>query len=115
LWAGEKVCPPWIQAIKNLQLGNRVTGRRFLAAIALIMTAGACAVPAAEEKAWEMHAQALELYYGRNFETAGAAFAGVRELLPDDFCAGAFMARCAAYAKSPPPQDWTGIEEMKEK
>ena len=69
----------------------------------------------AEEKTWKMHADALELYYRRNFDAAGGLFRDIQQLAPEDYCAGLFLSRCAAYAKSPPPQGWTGVEEMREK
>jgi adenylate cyclase len=73
------------------------------------------ALSGAEEKAWAAHAEALPLYYERKFQKAGALFRDVVQLVPGDYCAGLFLARCAAYAKSAPPEGWTGVEEMTEK
>jgi class 3 adenylate cyclase/HAMP domain-containing protein len=69
----------------------------------------------AEEKAWPLHGQALSLYYDRKFEPAAELFGQVKAHLPADHCAGLFLERCASYQKSPPPDGWKGVEEMREK
>ena len=71
---------------------------------------------AAEEKAWPLHEQALSLYYPeRKFAEAAVLFRQVKELLPEDHCAGFLLERCSMYIKSPPPESWRGVEEMTEK
>ncbi len=69
----------------------------------------------AEEKAWPLHGQALSLYYGRKFVDATEVFGQVQALMPEDHCVGLFLERCATHMESPPPDSWTGVEEMTEK
>jgi class 3 adenylate cyclase/HAMP domain-containing protein len=69
----------------------------------------------AEEKAWPVHDAAMTAYLERRFEEAGKGFLDVEALLPRDYCAQLFVARCAEYAKHPPPAGWTGVVEMTEK
>jgi hypothetical protein len=68
-----------------------------------------------EEEAWGLHAEAASLYYKRDFGRAAAGFRRVLELLPHDIPATRFLKRSEDYRASPPPQDWTGVEEMAEK
>ncbi len=70
---------------------------------------------ASEEKAWPLHEQALSLYYGRKFADAAEVFRQIHALMPEDHCSGLFLGRCAAFIKSPPPENWKGVEEMTEK
>ncbi|MDR1585857.1 MAG: adenylate/guanylate cyclase domain-containing protein [Treponema sp.] len=68
-----------------------------------------------EEKAWGVHNQGMELYYRRDFNNAAAKFEAVLALLPGDFNAGQLLERCKAYAISPPPPQWDGVEVMHSK
>jgi len=70
---------------------------------------------APEEEAWPLHEKAVELYYARQFREASELFAQVRRVLPDDYAAALFQARCATFVESPPPEEWKGVEEMTEK
>jgi adenylate cyclase len=70
---------------------------------------------AAEKKGWTLHNDAMEMYYKRRFREAGAQFRRVVELLPGDYTAQMFAARCVEYDKNPPPKDWDGVEIMHEK
>ena len=69
----------------------------------------------AEEKAWNYHNQAMKFYYGRNFAEAARHFSGVLSLLPEDHNAAMLLERCKAYAASPPPEGWDGVEVMQTK
>jgi class 3 adenylate cyclase len=73
------------------------------------------AITGVEEKAWTLQEEALGLYYERQFGKADGIFKAVLQMVPEDHCAGLFQARCAAYARVPPPEGWTGVEEMREK
>jgi adenylate cyclase len=73
------------------------------------------ALSATEEEAWTLYDAALSIYYERKFTDAAALFRQVQALLPDDFCAGLFLERCAEHEKAPPPADWKGVVEMTEK
>lgn len=73
------------------------------------------ALSTAEQQGWEQHARAMELYYARDFEAASALFRSVLSLLPEDPVCPLYVERCAAYARTPPPERWTGIEVMEEK
>jgi class 3 adenylate cyclase/HAMP domain-containing protein len=79
-----------------------------------IYTVGA-SLSETEEKAWNYHNQAMELYYGRNFADAAVSFSSVLALLPEDHNAAMLLERCKAYAASPPPEGWDGVEVMQTK
>ena len=68
-----------------------------------------------ERKAWELHNRGMELYYRRDFNGAAKYFDDVLGLIKDDFNAASLLERCKAYAVSPPPPDWDGVEVMKTK
>ncbi len=68
-----------------------------------------------EAEAWKIHERSLKLYYDRDFPAALEGFSRVRELLPDDICAGLFIKRCQDNLKTPPPDGWTGAVIMTEK
>jgi class 3 adenylate cyclase/HAMP domain-containing protein len=69
----------------------------------------------AEEKAWPLHNQGMELYYRRSFPEAAAKFREVLTLLSGDFISENLLSRCTAYAENPPPDGWDGVEVMKTK
>ena len=68
-----------------------------------------------ERKAWELHNRGMEFYYQRDFSGAAKCFAEVQNYIKDDFNAASLLERCKAYAVSPPPPDWDGVEVMKTK
>ncbi|MDR2553143.1 MAG: adenylate/guanylate cyclase domain-containing protein [Treponema sp.] len=68
-----------------------------------------------EKRGWEIHNQGMEHYYRRSFTEAAALFGEVLSLLPEDFNARNLLERCRAYASSPPPEEWDGVEVMKTK
>ena len=68
-----------------------------------------------ESRAWDLHNQAMELYYKRDFTQAISRFQETLALLPDDYNAASLMERCRAYQIDPPPEGWDGVEVMKTK
>jgi hypothetical protein len=68
-----------------------------------------------EEKAWAVHNQGMALYYRRAFPEAARKFQETLAMLPGDFNAGNLLARCKAYALTPPPAEWDGVEVMHSK
>jgi class 3 adenylate cyclase/HAMP domain-containing protein len=69
----------------------------------------------AEEKAWPVHNQGMELYYQRSFREAAQSFKTVYHILEKDPNAERIYRRCADYAVNPPPPGWDGVEVMKSK
>jgi len=69
----------------------------------------------AEQKAWQTHNQGMKLYYSRSFSDAAQKFKEALSLLPGDFNAENMRKRCADYAVNPPPENWNGVEVMKNK
>jgi adenylate cyclase len=69
----------------------------------------------AEVEAWNIHQDALDLYYKRDFQEAKKAFEQVLHILPEDVCAAIFAQRCMKYARNPPLNSWTGVEILREK
>jgi class 3 adenylate cyclase/HAMP domain-containing protein len=70
---------------------------------------------AAEEAAWPVHNQGMELYYRRSFREAAEKFKEAYRLLAKDPNAESLYRRCADYAANPPPEGWDGVEVMKTK
>ena len=70
-----------------------------------------------EKKAWIYHNQGMELYLPpvKDFAKAAKYFEAVLNLLPGDFNAENILKRCRNYALNPPPQNWNGVEIMREK
>ncbi|MDR1507641.1 MAG: adenylate/guanylate cyclase domain-containing protein [Treponema sp.] len=68
-----------------------------------------------EGRAWALHNQGMELYYGREFSRAAEKFQAAVSILPGDFAAGNLLERCRAYAAAPPPENWDGVEVMTSK
>jgi class 3 adenylate cyclase len=66
----------------------------------------------AEEKAWVYHNQGMELYFNMDFSGALKRLQEVLTLLPGDFNASRLLERCKAYALTPPPAGWDGVEVM---
>ncbi|MGD9940824.1 MAG: adenylate/guanylate cyclase domain-containing protein [Clostridia bacterium] len=70
----------------------------------------------AESQAWPLHGQAMDLYYARRFREAADAFGTVAGLLgQDDFASVSMAARCENFIKTPPSEDWGGVEVLHEK
>jgi hypothetical protein len=68
-----------------------------------------------ETQAWNLHNQAMALYYKQSFAEAGLKFQSVLKLIPNDYSAAALLQRCTRYTKSPPGPGWNGVEVMQEK
>jgi len=68
-----------------------------------------------QEQAWKVHAEALDLYYKRDFTAARQGFEQVLGLMPGDRCAAMFVHRCDENVKTPPQEGWTGAIVMEEK
>ncbi len=59
--------------------------------------------------------KAHELYHARNFSDAAEAFKLCTSIDAEDGPSQTFLARCRAYAESPPPSDWDGVFELEDK
>jgi class 3 adenylate cyclase len=70
---------------------------------------------AREAQAWALHKQGMALYYRRDFNGAAVKFGETLKLLPEDFNARQLLERCRAYAVTPPPEGWDGVEVMHSK
>ena len=70
---------------------------------------------AEEAKAWDLHNKVMEVYYRRDFVKAAKYFNEVLRQLPGDYTAARLLERCRAYAASPPPDNWNGVEVMQTK
>jgi adenylate cyclase len=58
-----------------------------------------------------MFERGLAAYRARDWDGAVALFGG----LPDDPPSAIYLRRCAAFRESPPPADWDGVYELREK
>ena len=70
---------------------------------------------AAEDNAWKIHQEGMELFYNRQFPRAAECFRRVLDGIPDDVCAQMHLASCNEYLNNPPGKGWTGVVEMREK
>ncbi|MDR2181137.1 MAG: adenylate/guanylate cyclase domain-containing protein [Treponema sp.] len=68
-----------------------------------------------EAAAWTAHNEGMARYYRREFDAAAACFEETLRLLPGDFNAANLLGRCRAYALTPPPETWDGVEVMTSK
>jgi hypothetical protein len=68
-----------------------------------------------EKQAWDIHNNAMELFFGRQFGKAEEGFREAARLLGGDHVAQMMAERAARYRSTPPPKDWTGIEVMESK
>jgi adenylate cyclase len=57
----------------------------------------------------------LSLIRDRNFVEAEAAFRACVEMMPNDGPSQTHLARCQQFLITPPPSDWDGVLELKEK
>ena len=57
----------------------------------------------------------LSLIRNRNFVEAEAAFRACVEMMPSDGPSQTHLARCQQFLITPPPGDWDGVLELKEK
>ncbi len=72
-------------------------------------------VSGAEAEAWKIHEDAVDRYYRRDFAGSAALFKRILEVLPEDFPAQQYLERAEVYLRTPPPEDWDGVEVMTEK
>ncbi len=63
----------------------------------------------------ERYGQGLKLIRDRNFVDAEAAFKACVDLMPDDGPSKTDLARVEDFLRTPPPADWDGVMELKEK
>jgi adenylate cyclase len=68
-----------------------------------------------EAQAWDIHDEALSLYYTRDFAAALERFEKLLEIMPEDKPASIYRERAIAFAKDPPPDNWDGVEVLTEK
>jgi adenylate cyclase len=92
----------------------RVKGKATPVAIyELIAEAGG--LTADEQVVLERFASGLACYRARRWAEAETAFRSALDARPDDGPSRTFLARCARYAVSPPPEPWDGVYEMQTK
>jgi adenylate cyclase len=53
--------------------------------------------------------EAMELYFGLEWEAAEADFTAILKQSPDEKAALFIRERCVAFRDSPPPADWDGV------
>jgi len=58
---------------------------------------------------------AIEAYLAREFAAAAARYAELLELLPGDLAATTLRARCEAFEREPPLEEWSGTHVVHEK
>ncbi len=69
----------------------------------------------AEKKGWSYHNAGAKLFYNRDFLRAAKYFIAAKKIMQDDYLVNVFLERTERYIKTPPPEDWNGVEIMKSK
>lgn len=64
---------------------------------------------------WEIHNRGMELYYSREFSSAGDCFKDILSEVPEDYPAEMMLERVNSYLKDPPPENWDGVRVMETK
>jgi class 3 adenylate cyclase/ActR/RegA family two-component response regulator len=68
-----------------------------------------------QRKTVELFHEALALFEGRDWAAAEAGFRRVLDLSPRDTPSRLFLERCQNNCRTPPPEDWDGVFELKYK
>jgi adenylate cyclase len=78
---------------------------------------GLPAVPALliNRKLLDTYNKGLQLFYMREWITAGEYFSKANEINRDDYLSTMYLERCKAYLKDPPPADWDAAVTLTEK
>jgi class 3 adenylate cyclase len=63
-----------------------------------------------QKEAWGLHNLGMAEYHDRNFSRAAEYFRDARAALPGDELAAMFLQRSERLAKTPPPEDWAGLD-----
>jgi len=69
-------------------------------------------IPASVLAATAEYEAGLDAYFARDFIRAAEHFDEALRLRPDDTAAVVLRGRAVAYAASPPPADWDGVQVM---
>ncbi|MBW3015924.1 adenylate/guanylate cyclase domain-containing protein [Candidatus Woesearchaeota archaeon] len=67
-----------------------------------------------EKKIASLYEKGLSLYLNKEWDSAIAEFEKVLDFR-EDLSSSKFIERCTLFKKTPPPKDWRGVWEMKEK
>ena len=68
-----------------------------------------------EKELLEAFGRGTVLYHERKFAEAHQCFKACAQLDPHDYPTKIYLQRCEDYQQSPPPAEWDGVFEMKEK
>ncbi|MDR3325218.1 MAG: HAMP domain-containing protein [Spirochaetaceae bacterium] len=69
----------------------------------------------AERRVWNLHNEAMLLFYKRRFGEAKEKLEAALAIVPGDFSAENILRRCIEYVKNPPAEGWDGVEIMETK
>jgi adenylate cyclase len=69
-------------------------------------------LPEEKSRAFNLFAEALELYRNRSFNDAKEKFREVLDLVADDGPSRLYVKRCEQHISLPPPDDWDGVHEI---
>jgi adenylate cyclase len=97
--------------LDNLQVKGKTRGVRVYEVL------GHAARPLSPEtsRMLETYVPALELYKAARFKEALPAFEAGRAAWPKDKVFALYVDRCRHFIEQPPPADWNGVWEMKDK
>ena len=69
----------------------------------------------AQADGWALHERGMEEYYARDFVRAAAHFRDALKAMPTDAVAAMLLERSRRYERTPPPEEWDGVEVMTHK
>jgi class 3 adenylate cyclase/HAMP domain-containing protein len=69
----------------------------------------------AEMDCWGQHNLGMTEYYERNFTQAASYFRDALKAMPGDSVAAMLLERSQKYSRTPPPDEWDGVEVMTHK
>ncbi len=70
---------------------------------------------AEQQEGWELHNQAMELFYERRYKEAISIFDKAEKFLPGDFNLDMIRTQAQEYLLSPPDESWNGVRIMDHK
>jgi adenylate cyclase len=93
----------------------RVKGKRKPVQIFEVLAEAGGPAAGLASRLLELHETAMDLYRRRRWSEALGAFTAGREAFPSDRVFGLYLERCQHFLQGPPPADWDGVWELKEK
>ncbi|MBF0407682.1 MAG: GAF domain-containing protein [Candidatus Riflebacteria bacterium] len=93
----------------------RVKGKRKPVRIYQLLGQAGCILDDTTMKTVESFSIGHELFFRRDFRSAHKSFLKALEYDPNDLPSTLYLHRCETCIETPPPEDWDGVYDLKEK